>query len=105
MNDEGSLWPAFLGNLARVFARHLLPNGKKAYFYDLWAGHLLRPAAFRARVQNDLGEVLGLLESGAISAKIAARMPLDQVIDAMKLAESRTAFGKVVLIPQHHEEH
>jgi NADPH2:quinone reductase len=105
MNNEGSLWPAFLGNLARVIALHVLPNGKKAYFYDLWSGHLLRPAAFRARVRNDLGEVLSLLASGAITAKIAARMPLDQVVKAMKLAESRTAFGKVILVPGPHEEH
>jgi NADPH:quinone reductase-like Zn-dependent oxidoreductase len=105
MNNDGSLWPAFLGNLARVLALHLLPNGKKAYFYDLWSGHLMRPAAFRARVRNDLGEVLSLLASGAITARIAARMPLDQVVNAMKLAESRTAFGKVVLIPEPHDEH
>ena len=104
MNDEGSLWPAFLGNLARVLALHALPNGKNAYFYDLWAGHLLRPEAFRARVRDDLGQVLTLLGSGAITAKIAARMPLDQVVEAMKLAESRTSFGKVVLVSEPHEE-
>ncbi|GLY27441.1 hypothetical protein Kisp02_08060 [Kineosporia sp. NBRC 101731] len=98
------MWPAFLGNLARVFALHLLPNGKKAYFYDLWAGHLLRPTAFRSRVRSDLGEVLTLLARGSITAKIAARMPLDQVADAMELAESRTAFGKVVLVPASHKE-
>jgi NADPH2:quinone reductase len=104
MNEEGSLWPAFLGNLARVLALHLLPNGKKAYFYDLWAGHLLRPKAFRARVREDLGEVLNLLGAGSITAKIAARIPLGQVVEAMKLAESRTAFGKVVLVPGRLEE-
>ena len=104
MNDEGSLWPAFLGNLARVLTLHLLPNGKKAYFYDLWAGHLRRPKAFRARVRDDLGSVLNLLGQGAITAKIAARMPLDQVVEAMKLAESRTSFGKVVLVCEPHDE-
>ncbi len=99
MNNEGSLWPAFLGNLARVLTLNLLPNGKKAYFYDLWSGHLLQPKAFRARTRDDLGHVLDLLAGGSISAQIAARMPLDQVVEAMKLSESRTAYGKVVLVP------
>jgi NADPH:quinone reductase-like Zn-dependent oxidoreductase len=43
--------------------------------------------------------VLALLDSGAITAKVAARMPLSQAVEAMRMAESHTAYGKIVLIP------
>jgi NADPH:quinone reductase-like Zn-dependent oxidoreductase len=76
-----------------------LPNGKTATFYNLWGGHRLRPAAFRARTHQDLTAVLDLLAAGVLTAQIAARLPLSEVRAAMELAESHTAYGKVVLIP------
>ncbi|MCF2502407.1 hypothetical protein L0663_03390 [Dyadobacter sp. CY107] len=34
-----------------------------------------------------------------LKPQIAARFPLAQITAAMKLAESRTAYGKVVFVP------
>ncbi|WP_374759340.1 zinc-binding dehydrogenase [Dyadobacter fanqingshengii] len=40
-----------------------------------------------------------LLARGVLKPQIAARFPLAQITAAMKLAESRTAYGKVVFVP------
>ncbi|WP_041615898.1 zinc-binding dehydrogenase [Spirosoma linguale] len=42
-----------------------------------------------------------LLANGVLTPRIAARFPLDHIRQAMELAESRTAYGKVILIPSH----
>jgi NADPH:quinone reductase-like Zn-dependent oxidoreductase len=99
VKGDGSLLGPFLATIGKVVAWNLLPNGKRASFYDLWSGHLRRPAAFRARVRDDVGAVLALLAAGTLAPQVAARFPLSQATEAMTLAESRTVRGKVVLLP------
>ena len=99
LNDTGSALPPFLALLSRVAWWNALPNGRHATFYDLWGGHLLNRAAFHRRARQDLAQVLDLLATGVLVPQIAARFPLTQASDALKLAESRTVFGKVLLIP------
>ena len=43
--------------------------------------------------------MLSLLEQGAATPHVAARIPLTEAGRAMALAESRTVYGKVVLFP------
>ncbi len=43
--------------------------------------------------------MLTLLKDGALTPQIAARLPLTAASQAMELAESHTAYGKIVLIP------
>ncbi len=85
----------------KLFARLLwwnaLPNGRTARFYNIWAGRR-DTAKFRARLARDLGAVLALLADGSLRPQVAARVPLEQVADAVRLAESGTVTGKVVLI-------
>lgn len=88
--------------MLKLFVRLLwwnaLPNGRTTTFFNIWAGR--RDAAkFRARVTRDLGAVFALLAQGSLRAQVAARVPLEQVADAMRLAESGTVTGKVVLVP------
>lgn len=83
---------------ARLALWNLLPNGHRATFYNVWTGRRSR-ARFQARVRDDLSAVFRLLAEGAITAKVAARVPLERAADALELAESRTVVGKVVLIP------
>ncbi len=97
--EGGSIYPAFFATLARLVTWDLLRNGKRATFYDLWSGHRLRRRAFRARTHEDLTTVLTLLADGALTAQVAARIPLARAAEAMLLAESHTVRGKVVLIP------
>ena len=46
-----------------------------------------------------LTQALRLLAEGAISAQIAARVPLSEAVAALTLPESRTVLGKVIIVP------
>lgn len=90
---------SFVALLGRLALWTLLPNGRSASFYDVWSGHRLRPARFRARLRQDLTSVFRLLADGDVTAQVAARFPLVEAAAAMELAESHTVRGKVILIP------
>ncbi|WP_425247072.1 medium chain dehydrogenase/reductase family protein [Streptomyces sp. NEAU-NA10] len=96
-DDEGSKqWPV-LKLLGRVWLWNALPNRRRAYFYNVWAGRALARNRFRARLRADLTEVFAALQRGDVDARIAAQLPLTRVADALRLAESGTVAGKVVL--------
>ena len=99
VNGNASLLKPFAKALTRVAVWNVLPNGHRASFYDLWAGHRLHPTTFRLRLRKDLGRVFALLADGTVKANIAATYPLRDVSAAMELAESRTINGKVILVP------
>jgi NADPH2:quinone reductase len=99
LDDTGSLIPIFLRLLAQLALWNILPNSHYATFYNFWGGHLVRPTAFRRRLQQDLQQLLELVAEGAIKPAIAARFSLSEASAAMQLAESRTMRGKVVLVP------
>ncbi|WP_405607181.1 medium chain dehydrogenase/reductase family protein [Streptomyces sp. NBC_01508] len=92
-----SKWPV-LKLIGRLQLWNALPNGRSAHFFNIWAGKR-RADAFRDRLRADLTEVLTLLADGAITSRVAARVPLSRAADAMTLAESGTVTGKVVLVP------
>ena len=98
-DDEGSKqWPV-LKLLGRVWLWNALPNGRHAYFFNVWAGRALAKGQFRARLRADLTQVFTALQRGEVVAQIAAQLPLSQVAEAVRLAESGTVAGKVVLNP------
>ncbi|MER6737774.1 medium chain dehydrogenase/reductase family protein [Streptomyces puniciscabiei] len=98
-DDSGSKqWPV-LKILGRVWWWNALPNGRRACFFNVWAGRALNKDRFRTRLRADLTEVFRALERGEVTARIAARLPLTEVAEAMRLAESGTVTGKVVLVP------
>ncbi|MFI8192033.1 zinc-binding dehydrogenase [Streptomyces sp. NPDC085946] len=98
---QGSSRAPVLKLLARLTLWNTLPNGKGAHFYNIWAGRR-RPGAFRARLHADLSQVFALLADGELTAQVAARVPLTEVGEAVRLAESGSVVGKVVLVPQAH---
>jgi len=98
-DDSGNKQLPVLKILARVFAWNALPNGRHAYFYNIWAGQALSKERFRARLRDDLTQVLRAMAEGHITAQIAAQFPLERAADALRLAESGTVAGKVVLNP------
>ncbi|GAA1563388.1 medium chain dehydrogenase/reductase family protein [Brevibacterium picturae] len=99
VSGTGNLWPPFLKHLTRILTWNALPNGKRASFYDLWAGHGTKKARYRKHLEHDLRQVLDLVHDGTITANIAARFPLTDIVQALELAESRTLNGKVILLP------
>ncbi|MFJ7966512.1 medium chain dehydrogenase/reductase family protein [Streptomyces sp. NPDC096324] len=98
-DDTGSKqWPV-LKLLGRVWLWNALPNGRHAYFFNIWAGRALSRSRFQARLRADLAQVFGALQRGDVTARIAARLPLTEAAEALRLAESGTVAGKVVLNP------
>ncbi|GHI85708.1 medium chain dehydrogenase/reductase family protein [Streptomyces xanthophaeus] len=98
-DDEGSgAWPV-LRLLGRVWLWNWLPNGRSAYFFNVWAGRAYAANRFRARLRSDLTQVFTALQRGEITARVAAEIPLSRAAEAMRLAESGTVAGKVVLVP------
>jgi NADPH:quinone reductase-like Zn-dependent oxidoreductase len=98
-DDASNMLITFLGVEGRLTMWSLAPNGRRALFYNFWTGKRIRPKRFWLRLASDLTSVLSLLAEGAITPHVAARMPLAEASAAMTLAESRTAYGKVVLVP------
>lgn len=99
-DEQGNAMLPVLKNFGQLALWNLLPNGKRAGFYNFWAGKRFRTATFRARLAEDLTQVLQLVEAGALKPQIAARIPLPDAAAALALAESRTVLGKVVIVPE-----
>ncbi|GAA3005095.1 medium chain dehydrogenase/reductase family protein [Streptomyces fulvorobeus] len=97
-DDLGSSKAPVLKLLVRLLWWNALPNGKSAHFYNIWAGRR-RLTPFRLKLSADLTQVLALLAEGRLTAQVAARIPLSRVGEAVRLAESGTVVGKVVLVP------
>ncbi|MFF7561167.1 medium chain dehydrogenase/reductase family protein [Streptomyces pseudovenezuelae] len=96
---EGSKqWPV-LKLLGRVWLWNALPNRRRALFFNVWAGRALAKNRFRSRLRADLTQVFAALQRGEVTAQIAAQLPLARAAEALRLAESGTVAGKVVLNP------
>jgi NADPH:quinone reductase-like Zn-dependent oxidoreductase len=84
--------------LGRLTLWNVLPNGRSATFFNLWAG-ARRRNRFRASLRADLTAVLQLLAQGAITPQVAREFPLTQAGAALRYAETGGITGKVVLVP------
>jgi NADPH:quinone reductase-like Zn-dependent oxidoreductase len=98
-DEAGASQLPVLRLIARLAVWNALPNGRRASFYDFWAGRRANRARFQARLSEALTAVLDLAAAGRIRPQIAATLPLAEVVRAVELAESRTVAGKVVLLP------
>jgi NADPH:quinone reductase-like Zn-dependent oxidoreductase len=97
LHDTGNTLIPFIKTLIQLALWNILPNGRKAYFYNIWEGK--GSENFQGRLNESFAQLTTLLSNGVLKPKIAAHFPLTQIVAAMKLAESRTAYGKVVLVP------
>ncbi|GAA2271380.1 NADPH:quinone reductase [Streptomyces ruber] len=99
-DEEGNSQLPVLKLLARLNAWNALPNGRSAHFYNFWAGSRRCRAAWQRRMTEDLTQVLRLVADGSLVPQIAATFPLTDTVAALRLAESRTVAGKVVIVPE-----
>ena len=83
--------------IARLMLWNALPNGKRATFFNLWAG-ARRRERYQAQLREDLSAVLDLVARGEIATEIAARFPLTEASEALAFAEQGGHAGKVVLL-------
>ncbi len=98
IGEEGNSQLPVMLLIGRLAMWNYSPNGKGAHFYNFWAGKR-NLGRFRARLAEDLGEVLRLLAEGVLIPQVAATIPLAEAARALELAESRTVAGKVVIVP------
>jgi NADPH:quinone reductase-like Zn-dependent oxidoreductase len=97
-DDTGNSQMPMLKLFGRLWLWNALPNGRHAYFYNLWAGKAISKEKFRRRLRADLTSVFAALADGRLTARVAAELPLASAAEAMRLAESGTVAGKVILI-------
>jgi NADPH:quinone reductase-like Zn-dependent oxidoreductase len=88
----------FLLLVSKLMLWNILPNGKKATFYNVWSGK--GSNIFKNNMRQDFASLAKLLGDGSLKARIAKVFPLNEVAKAMAFAESRTAYGKVILVPE-----
>jgi len=84
-----------LMEIARLYLWRLLPGGKRARFYSVNVMRARHPAWFK----EDLERLFGLLASGAIRPRVAARISFDEVAEAHRRLEAGGLEGKLVLCP------
>jgi NADPH:quinone reductase-like Zn-dependent oxidoreductase len=82
--------------IGRLYLWRWLPGGRRAFFYSINAMRLQHPAWFT----EDLKRLFALLASGAITPRVAERIPLDQVAEAHRRLEAGGLEGKLVLCPE-----
>ena len=87
--------------IARLYLWRLLPGGKRARFYSVNAMRARHPTWFK----EDLERLFGLLATGAIRPRIAARISFDEVADAHRRLETGGLEGKLVLCPYLSSRH
>ena len=80
-----------LGSLPQIFG--LLAR-------SLFDSHLPRPDFGLADKPAAMAELARLLESGALTQKIARAFPLAEAASALELLSANTAVGRIVLVPQ-----
>ena len=97
-DQAGSSRLPVLKLFGRLAVWNVLPNRRRASFFNIWTG-VRNAKAFHARLRQDLAEVFALLADGTLRPQVAAQLPLAEASAAMRLAESGTVAGKVVLIP------
>ena len=99
-DNEGDSQLPVLKLFARLTAWNSLPHGKSAQFYNFWAGKRRCRTSWPQRMNEDLTQVLRLVADGALTPQIAAKIPLPDAASALTLAESRTAAGKIIIVPE-----
>jgi NADPH:quinone reductase-like Zn-dependent oxidoreductase len=97
LRGKRSVVVQFCGLLLRLLWLNSTSRGRKAGFYNIWSGK--SSMAFRTHLREDFTQLMQLLGQGQLTPQIAARFPLAQISQAMELAESHTAYGKVVILP------
>jgi NADPH:quinone reductase-like Zn-dependent oxidoreductase len=88
----------FMRHYLRLQLWNLLPNGRHAHFFDLWAGRK-KAATFHRALRDDLTELFALLADGSLTAPIDSTYALADAGTALRRAENGGISGKIVLVP------
>jgi NADPH:quinone reductase-like Zn-dependent oxidoreductase len=89
----------FVRHYLRLQLWNLLPNRRRAHFFDLWAGKR-QAETFHAARHRDLAELFDLLADGTLTAPIDSTYRLTDAGTALQRAETGGLTGKIILIPE-----
>ncbi|GAA4642038.1 zinc-binding dehydrogenase [Gordonia humi] len=98
-DDPGNARLPVLKLFGRLYLWNMVPNGRRARFYNFWKGKKLNAKRFHSKQRDAAAAVFSALADGRLTPAIAARFPLAEAGRALALAESRTTSGKIVLTP------
>jgi hypothetical protein len=70
-------------------------GGKRTYIYSINLMRARHPEWFK----DDLERLFGMLASGAIQPRVAARISFDEIVEAHRRIEAGGLEGKLVLVP------
>lgn len=96
--DARSPMVPFMRHYLRLQRWNLLPNRRRAVFFDIWAGHKDLPT-FQRNLATDLTALFAHLAAGRITAPVDSVFPLDQAPAALRRAEQGGLAGKILLQP------
>jgi NADPH:quinone reductase-like Zn-dependent oxidoreductase len=98
----GSAWTPIVRNMLWALGKSLLPGGRRVRSFDVWgrAELGLTRARFFERYRGDLEAVLAHVARGELAATVAASFPLTRAAEALRLHESGTTSGKILLVPE-----
>jgi NADPH:quinone reductase-like Zn-dependent oxidoreductase len=98
---RGSAWAPIVRNMLWALWMNLRPGARRVRSFDVWGRSELGlgRAAFQARFRADLSAVLARVERGELGVTIAASFPLERAADALRLHESGSTAGKILLEP------
>jgi NADPH:quinone reductase-like Zn-dependent oxidoreductase len=98
---KGSAWAPVLRNMAWALLMNLKPGRRRVRSFDVWGRSQLGLSrqAFHERFRQDLSEVLARVARGELRAAIAATFPLTCAAEALRLHESGSTAGKILLVP------
>ncbi|MGI3784963.1 MAG: zinc-binding dehydrogenase [Janthinobacterium lividum] len=88
----------FMRHYLRLQRWDLLPNGRHATFFDIWAGHRDLDT-YRRQLAADLQTLFTHLAAGDIHAPVDSVYPLEQAAVALRRAEQGGLAGKILLEP------
>ena len=85
----------FVGGVPQIPANRLLVKNRSA------VGSALRYFRWHApdKLRRSVEELLGWYRSGRIKPHVTHRLPLEKTVEAIRLLIDRTAYGKVVVMP------
>jgi NADPH2:quinone reductase len=90
LDDRGWRMAPYVRTIGRLLWWRALPNGRRTSFYGI-----RQDKNFDA----DLATVLELLRTGELRPAVAARLPLTDAAQALRMLDDRAVVGKVVLVP------
>lgn len=100
-DEHGSAWAPIVRHTLWALWMNLRPGARRVRMFDVWGRSELglRRAAFQARFRSDLCAVLARVERRELAVTIAASFPLERAADALRLHESGSSAGKILLEP------